>query len=75
MIALKVTAVGSSAGVFLPKEALAKLNVAKGDTLYLIDASNGSMRITPQEPEFARRAGIIEDIMRGDRDILVAFAK
>ena len=70
MIALKVTTVGSSAGVVLPKEALAKLNVAKGDTLYLTDAPDGSMRITPQDPDFARRAGIIEDIMREDRDIL-----
>ena len=56
MIALKVTTVGSSAGVVLPKEALAKLNVAKGDTLYLTDAPDGSMRITPQDPDFARRA-------------------
>ena len=67
MIALKVTTVGSSAGVVLPKEALAKLNVAKGGTLYLTDASDGSRRITPQDPNFARRVGIIEDIMREDR--------
>ena len=75
MIALKVTTVGSSAGVVLPKEALAKLNVAKGDTLYLTDAPDGSLRITPQDPEFARRASAIEDIMREDRDILAALAK
>ena len=59
----------------MPKEALAKFNVAKGDTLYLTDASEGSVRITPQGPEFALRAGIIEDIMREDRDILAALAK
>ena len=62
MIALGVTTVHSSEGVVLPKEALAKLNVAKGDTLYLKDAPDGSMRITPQDPEFARKVSIIEDI-------------
>jgi putative addiction module antidote len=72
MIASKFTTVGSSAGVVLPKEALVKLNVAKGDTLYLTDAPDDSLRITPQDPEFARRAGIIEDIMREERDSLAA---
>ena len=74
MITFKVTTVGSSAGVFLPKEAVAKLNVAKSDTLYLTDAPDCSMRITPQDTEFARRASVIEDIMREDRDILAALA-
>ncbi len=75
MIALKVTTVGSSAGVVLPKEALAKLNVAKGDTLYLTDAPDGSMRITPQDPDFARQMKAAERIMRRDRDVLAALAK
>ena len=75
MIALKVTTVGSSAGVVLPKEALAKLNVAKGDTLYLTDAPDGSLRITPQDPEFARQMEVAEKIMRRDRDVLAVLAK
>jgi hypothetical protein len=33
MIAVKVTTVGSSTGIVLPKEALARLNVAKEVTL------------------------------------------
>ena len=47
MIALEVTTVRSSEGVVLPKEALAKLNVAKDDTLYLKDAPDDSIRNTP----------------------------
>ena len=31
---LKITTIGNSAGVILPKELLEKLRVAKGDTLY-----------------------------------------
>ncbi|MFZ4071109.1 MAG: AbrB/MazE/SpoVT family DNA-binding domain-containing protein [Caulobacterales bacterium] len=48
MIKLKVTQIGNSLGVILPKEALARLNVDKGDELYLTPAPDG-YRITPQE--------------------------
>jgi putative addiction module antidote len=47
MIKLKVTQIGNSLGVVLPKEALARLNVDKGDELYLTPAPDG-YRITPQ---------------------------
>ena len=75
MIKLKVTTVGSSVGVVLTKEALARLKVKKGDTLFLTEASGGAFQITARDPEFARRVEMIEDIMREDRDILAALAK
>ena len=37
MLALKITTVGSSAGVVLPKEALTRLKVKKGDRLFLLE--------------------------------------
>ena len=46
MIKLKVTTVGSSAGIVLPKEALALLKVAKGDSVFLTESPDG-FRITP----------------------------
>ena len=54
MLSLKVTTIGSSAGVILPKEALAYLKVRKGDTVYLTEAPDGSYRLTPYDPEFER---------------------
>lgn len=42
MIALKVTQVGNSVGVVLPKEALVELGVEKGSTLYLTRAADRS---------------------------------
>ena len=41
MTALKITSVGNSAGVLLPKELLAKLRVEKGDMLHVIETENG----------------------------------
>ncbi len=35
MLALKITKIGNSSGLLLPKEAMAKLRVEQGDTVYL----------------------------------------
>ena len=34
---VKITAIGNSMGIVLPKEALMKLRADKGDVLYLVD--------------------------------------
>lgn len=41
MLELKVRRIGNSFGIVLPKEALARLKVVEGETLYLTDAENG----------------------------------
>lgn len=75
MLTLKVTTVGSSAGVVLPKEALARLRVQKGDTLFLVEAPDGGYRLTAYDPDFERQMDLAEEIMREDRDLLRALAK
>ncbi len=42
---LKLTSIGTSTGVIIPKEMLARMNVEKGDALYAIEAPDGSYRI------------------------------
>ena len=37
MFALKLTQIGNSVGVVLPKEALAMMHVNKGGTVYLVE--------------------------------------
>ncbi len=51
MVKLKVTTVGSSAGIVLPKEVLSRLKVVKGDSVFLTESSDG-LRLTPYDPEF-----------------------
>lgn len=75
MIALKVTQVGNSVGVVLPKEALSDLGVAKGDTLYLTKAPDGSMRISPYSEVVAKQIEASRSVMRQYRDTLRALAK
>jgi len=71
---LKITKIGNSAGVILPKELLARLRVVAGDTLYVTEAPDG-IRITAANPEFEKQMALAEQIMHDDRDILRALAK
>ena len=75
MLSFKVTTVGSSAGIILPKEAMAWLGVEKGDTLYLTEAPDGSYRLTPYDPEFERQMALAEEVMHDDREVLRVLAK
>lgn len=75
MLKFKVTTVGASAGFILTKEAMARLKVQKGDTVYLTEAPDGSYRLTPYNPNFERQMSLAEDIMREDKDVLRALAK
>ena len=74
MTTVKVTTVGNSTGIVLPKEVLQHLRVGKGDTLYVIETPDG-VRLTPYSPEFAQQAEVAEQVMREDRDVLKKLAE
>ncbi len=74
MVKLKVTTIGSSAGVVLPKEVLARLKVSKGDSLFLTESPEG-FRITPYDPEFEEDMALARKVMRKRRDLLRELAK
>jgi putative addiction module antidote len=69
MSALKVTQIGNSLGVILPKDVLARLKVEKGDVLYLSDAVNGVL-ISPYSPEFEQQMDAARSIMKKRRAVL-----
>ncbi len=75
MTTLKLTSIGDSTGVIIPKEMLARMKVEKGDLLYVTEAPDGSYRLTPYDPLFARKMDRAEDIMRRYRNTLHVLAK
>ena len=75
MLAFKVTTIGASAGLILTKEAMARLKVKKGDTLFLTETPDGGFRLTPYSPDFERQMTLAEDIMHDDREVLRQLAK
>jgi putative addiction module antidote len=72
--ALKVIPIGNSNGVILPKETLARLNVQRGDTLYLTEGPQG-IRLVTFDEEFARQMEAAREIMRENRDVLQRLAE
>ncbi len=73
-IALKLTQVGNSVGLILPKEVLAKLKVEKGDTVYLTDAPDG-LRVTRYDERFETQMKAARTIMKARRHALRELAK
>jgi len=75
MTTLKLTAIGTSTGVIIPKEMLARMNLSKGDVLYAVEAPDGSYRLTPYDPLFAKKMEKADDIMRRYRNTLRVLAQ
>ncbi len=71
---LKITTVGNSAGVILPRELLARLRVGKGDELHALETPDG-IRLTVYDPELAGQMEVAEQVMRNRRSLLRELAK
>jgi putative addiction module antidote len=74
-IETKVRRIGNSLGIVLPKEALNALKVEEGATLYLTEAPQGALRVTPERPGFAEMMAISERGMQRYRNALRELAK
>lgn len=75
MTALKLTQIGNSVGVILPKELLARLKLEKGDTVFLTEAANGAVMMTPYDAEFEVQMEAARKIMKSRRQVLRELAK
>ena len=74
MSALKLTQIGNSVGVILPKELLARLKVEKGDTLFWTEAANG-VTLTPYDPDVEVQLALGREFMHEFRDTFHQLAK
>ena len=71
---VKLTTIGNSVGIVLPKEILAKLNVEKGDTLYVSEIPDG-IQLTPYDQDFADQMKAARRVMKENRDVLRRLAE
>ncbi len=74
MLKVKVTQVGNSMGILLPKEALNKLKAEKGDTLYLVEGRDG-YTVTPYSQDFEEQMSAAEKVMKNYRNALRQLAR
>lgn len=73
MTKVKLTTVGNSIGIVLPREVLIRLRIAKGDVLSVVETPRG-IELSPYDPEFELQMDLAEEIMREDRDVLRRLA-
>ena len=74
MTALKLTQIGNSVGVILPKEMLARLKLEKGDTVFVTDAVDG-IKLTPYSADFEAQMTAAREVMMKRRQVLRELAK
>lgn len=74
MKTLKLTAVGTSTGVVIPKEMLARMKVERGDTLHVIETPEGYL-LTPYDPAIAAQVEAGREFMKDYRDTFKALAE
>jgi putative addiction module antidote len=72
--ALKITTVGNSVGIVLPKEFLSHMNVERGDSLFVTKTPDG-IQLVPYEENFAAQMNIAREVMRENRDVLRKLAE
>ena len=74
MTALKLTQIGNSVGVILPKEILARLRLEKGDSVFVTDAVGG-ITLTPYDAGFETQMTAAREVMKKRRQVLRELAK
>jgi putative addiction module antidote len=72
--AVKITTIGNSVGIILPKELLNRLHVEKGDSLYVSETPDG-IQLTPYNEDFAEEMEAARRVMRKNRDVLRKLAQ
>ena len=74
MSSLKVTAIGNSLGVILPKELVAQLRVQKGDHLHVLVTPRG-IELSPFDPALDEQLEVGRSVMRRYRSTLRKLAE
>lgn len=72
---LKIRKIGNSQGVILPKALLDSLGLEEGDDLFVIRGEDGSLRLTPFDPEFADAVEDARAFMDSHRNAFRELAK
>jgi len=70
----RITRIGNSTGLILPKEIAERLKVQKGDEVFLTVTPTG-FAVTPYDPEFEEQIAVASRGMAKYRNALRALAK
>ena len=74
MQSLKITQIGNSLGLILPREVLARLKLQKGDAVHITESPNGLV-VTPYDPSMEEQLKLGREFMREYPDAFHQLAK
>ena len=74
MAMLKLTSIGTSTGLVVPKEMLNRMGVQKGDVLHAIETQDGYL-LTAYDPEVQQQIEMGLEIMKEYREVFRALAQ
>jgi putative addiction module antidote len=72
---LQIKKIGNSTGLILPKELLARLRLAEGDRLYVVEQTERGMKLSPYDPKHAKAMELARRSFRKYADTYKALAK
>jgi putative addiction module antidote len=72
---LQIKRIGNSTGLILPKELLARLKLAEGDKLHVVEQTERGLKLSPYDPKHARAMAIARRSFRRYADAYRALAK
>ena len=72
---LKVTRVGNSVGLILPKDLLARLRLSEGDLLHVVEEPERGFKLTPYDPTHERGLEIARKAFKTYAETFRALAK
>lgn len=67
--------IGNSTGFIIPSAVANRLGIEQGKAFYLTELADGSIRLSPYDPDFETTMRIVDDVMEEYRDTLSALAK
>jgi len=72
---LQVKKIGNSLGLILPKELLARLKLAEGDKLYVVEQTERGIKLSPYDPKHVKAMEIARRSFRKYADTDKALAE
>lgn len=72
---LEAKKIGNSTGFIVPSAVANRLGIEAGKVFYLMEKADGSLQISPYDPDFEAAMKLADDIMEEYRDTFAALAK
>jgi antitoxin MazE len=72
---IQIKKIGNSDGLILPKELMQRLDLKRGQQLYIVELAGGGFQALPYDPDFEQTMDLADEIMDEYRDTLTALAK